>query len=196
MGDHLPIQRSWVDGKASDHLFCTLDSAPSSSQIKNLTKLRIHAHENRTVNWLGIFGLQTRSKRCHRHISGIGFSTASDSNVPPREDGVHNIVGKANRNQAYWGQPVADLKRANASKVRIEYTVGSGSLAALVILDATGQELTSWKSYGQAKVSMPRGLKSVEQEPPDGSGSWSLIGFWGHSDSIVINSIGAIWRKT
>ncbi|KAL2052672.1 hypothetical protein ABVK25_006912 [Lepraria finkii] len=151
VGDHLPIQRSWVDGKGSDRLFCTLDSAESSSHIDNLTRLRIHAHENRTVNWLGIFGLQTRSKRCHNHISGIGFSTAADSNVPPREDGIHHVVGKANRNPAYWGQSVADFRRTKASKVRIEYTAGSGCLAALVILDSTGQELTSWKSYGQSQ---------------------------------------------
>ena len=79
--------------------------------------------------------------------------------------------------------------------MRIEYSHGSGCVAALIVLDAMGQELTSWKQYGQAKVSMPAGLKGVEQEPPDHSGSWSLVGFWGHADSIVINSIGAIWRK-
>ena len=44
-------------------------------------------------------------------------------------------------------------------------------------------------------MSMPAGLKSVEQEPPDQSGNYSLVGFWGHADSIVINSVGAIWRK-
>lgn len=79
--------------------------------------------------------------------------------------------------------------------MRIEYTAGSGCLAALVILDSTGQELTSWKSYGQAKVSIPAGLKSVEQEPPESSDGWTLVGFWGHTDPIVINSIGSIWRK-
>lgn len=108
---------------------------------------------------------------------------------------MHHTAGKANRNQRFWSVPVADLKRSKAVKVRVEYTHGSGCLAALIVLDAMGQELTSWKQYGQAKVSIPAGLKSVEQEPPDQSGSWSLVGFWGHADSIVINSIGAIWRK-
>ena len=184
-----------MDGKGSDRIFCTLDSAGITSHVEPLTKLRIHAHENRTINWLGMFGLQTRSKRCHNHVSGIGFSTVADSNVPPREDGIHHIAGKANRNHAYWSQPVADLERAKAAKVRIEYTAGSGCLAGLVILDSTGQELTSWKSYGQARASVPAGLKTVEQEPPDSSSSWTLVGFWGHSDPIAINSIGAIWRK-
>lgn len=72
---------------------------------------------------------------------------------------------------------------------------GSGCLAALIVLDATGQELTSWKEYGQGKVSPPAGLKIVEHEPPDERSGWVLAGFWGHADSTVINSIGTIWKK-
>ena len=108
---------------------------------------------------------------------------------------MHHVAGKANRNPRFWGEPVADLKRSKAVKVRVEYMHGSGCLAALIVLDAMGQELTSWKSYGQARVGSPAGLKSVEQEPPDQSGSWSWGGFGGHADSIVVNSIGAIGRK-
>ena len=63
------------------------------------------------------------------------------------------------------------------------------------MVDGQGQELTSWKAYGQGKVSMPAGLKSVEQEAPDERGGWVLAGFWGHADSVVITSVGAIWRK-
>lgn len=95
----------------------------------------------------------------------------------------------------YWSQPLADLGYAKVSKVRIEYVPGSGCLAALVALDATGQELTSWKQYGQAKAATPAGLKIVEQEPPDARSGWVLAGFWGHTDSMVINSVGAIWKK-
>ena len=81
-------------------------------------------------------------------------------------------------------------------KVRVEYAEGSGCLAALIVLDKNGQELTSWKEYGQGKVATPAGLKSVEQEAPDGRGEWELVGFWGHEDSVVITSVGAIWRKS
>lgn len=81
------------------------------------------------------------------------------------------------------------------TKVRIEYMPDSGCIAALSVLDATGQELTSWKQYGQGKVGPPAGLKIVEQELPDERSGWRLAGFWGHADSRVINSIGAIWRK-
>ena len=98
-------------------------------------------------------------------------------------------------NQVFWSQPLAEFKYAKVAKVRIEYLPGSGCLAALVVLDANGQELTSWKQYGQGKVSAPAGLKIVEQELPDERSGWSLAGFWGHKDSRVINSVGAIWRK-
>ena len=82
-----------------------------------------------------------------------------------------------------------------ASKIRIEWAPGTGCLTALIVLDEHGQELTSWKEYGQGKVAMPAGLKSVEQEAPDGRGGWVLAGFWGHEDGMVISSVGAIWRK-
>lgn len=187
-------QRTWL-GKDKDSLFCTLDSAADSTHLDNLTKLRIHAYEHRSINWLGMFGGQTRSKRCHGRLSGIGFSTAHDTTSSSREDGVHRVVGKANKNHEFWSQPLADFRYAKVSKVRIEYLPGSGCLAAMVVLDATGQELTSWKQYGQAKVSAPAGLKVVELEPPDERSGWTLAGFWGHADSRVINSLGPIWRK-
>jgi len=79
--------------------------------------------------------------------------------------------------------------------VRVEYTPGSGCLAALIVLDASGQELTSWKQYGQGKVAPPAELRITEQEQPDARSGWVLAGFWGHADPMVINSVGAIWRK-
>ena len=194
VGDHVEPRRSWL-GKDKDSLFCTLDSAADSTHLDNLTRVRFHAYENRSVNWLGVFGKQTRSKRCHGHLSAIGFSTAHDTSSPSRQDGVHRAVGTSNKNHAFWSQPLADFKYAKVEKVRIEYVPGSGCLAAMIVLDPSGQELTSWKQYGQGKVSPPAGLKIVEQEVPDDRSGWTLAGFWGHTDSTVINSVGAIWRK-
>ena len=194
VGDHVEAQRSWL-GKDKDSLFCTLESAADSTHLDNIAKLRFHAHENRSVNWLAVFGRQNRSKRCHGHLSAIGYSTSRDTSSPSRQDGVHRVVGTSNKNHQYWSQPLADLRYAKATKVRVEFVPGSGCLAALVVLDATGSELTSWKQYGQAKVAPPAGLKVVEQEPPDARSGWTLVGFWGHTDSMVINSVGAIWRK-
>ena len=194
IGDHLQAGRSWL-GKEKDTLFCTLDSAADSTHLDNLTKLRLHAHEDKSINWLGVFGRQTRSRRCHGHVSGIAFSTAHDTGSPSRQDGAHRAVGKSAKNNAYWSQPLADFRYAKVSKVRIEYVPGSGCLAALIVLNTNGQELTSWKLYGQAKASPPAGLKIVEQEPPDERSGWVLAGFWGHADATVINSVGAIWRK-
>ena len=194
IGDHIQPRRSWL-GKDKDTLFCTLDSTVDSTHLDNLTKLRFHAYESRSVNWLGMFGKQTRSKRCHGHLSAIGFSNAHDTSSPSRQDGVHRVVGNSNKNHLFWSQPLADFRHATATKVRVEWIPGSGCIAALVVLDTTGQELTSWKAYGQGKVSPPAGMKVVEQEPPDNRSGWVLAGFWGHADSMVINSVGAVWRK-
>lgn len=187
-------RRSWL-GKEKDTLFCTLDLAADTTHLDNLTKLRLHAYQNRSINWLGIFGRQTRSKRCHGQLSGIGFSTAHDTGVSSRDDGIHHVVGNPNKNHEFWSQPLADFKYAKASKVRIEYIPGSGCVAALVVSDLNSQELASWKQYGQGKAFSPTGLKIVEQDPPDERSGWVLAGFWGHADSRVINSIGPIWRK-
>lgn len=194
VGDHVAPQHAWF-GKDKDSLFCTLDSATDATHPENISKLRLHAHEDRSINWLGMFGRQTRSKRYHGHLSAIGFSTSRDTSSPPRPDGVHRVVGTSNKNHLYWSQPLADFRYSKAAKVRIEYVPDSGCLAALVVLDASGQELTGWKQYGQAKVSPPAGLKIVEQAPPDARSGWVLAGFWGHSDSMAMNSVGAIWRK-
>lgn len=194
VGDHMEPQRSWL-GKRKDTLFCTLDETAQTTHLDNLIKMRIHAYEDRSINWSGIFGREGRSKRCHGQLSAIGFSTSHDTKSPSRQDGVHRIVGKPNKNHLFWSQPLADFRYAKAAKVRIEFLPGSGCLAALIVMDATDQELTSWKGYGQAKVAPPAGLKVVEQEPPDGRSGWVLAGFWGHADSRVINSVGAVWRK-
>ena len=194
VGDHVAPRHSWF-GKDKDSLFCTLDSAKDASHPEHISKLRLHAHEDRSINWLGVFGRENRSKRNHGHLSGIGFSTSRDSSSSPRPDGVHRVAGTSNKNHLYWSQPLADFGYSKAAKVRIEHVPGSGRLSALVVLDASGQELTGWKQYGQAKVSRPTGLEIVEQGPPDSRSGWVLAGFWGHSDSMVINSVGAIWRK-
>lgn len=194
IGDHLPVQTSWLH-RRKDTLFCTLDYERSSQNLDPLSRLRFHAHESRSVNWLALFGRQTHSKKCHGRLSGIGFSTADESPSNAKEDGTHHVVGRGSANHDFWSQPLADLKRAKATKVRIEYEPGSGCLAALVVLDAHGQELTGWKEYGQGKVATPAGLKGVEQEAPDERSGWVLAGFWGHEDSVVVTSVGAIWRK-
>lgn len=194
VGDHLPVSGSWLHHR-KDALFCTLDYEKSSQTLDDLSRIRLHAHECRSVNWLAPFGRQTHSRKCNGYLSAIGFSTSRESASSAKEDGTHNIVGRASRNPEFWSQPLADLKRAKACKVRIEWAQGSGCVAALIVLDAQGQELTSWKEYGQGKVAMPRGLKSVEQEAPDERSGWVLAGFWGHEDSVVITSVGAIWRK-
>ncbi|KAM0796836.1 hypothetical protein BDR22DRAFT_498294 [Usnea florida] len=194
IGDHLPVSTSWVHNR-KDNLFCTLDYGKSAQTISDLTRLRFHAHECRTINWLALFGRQTHSKKSHGHLSAIAFSTATDAQVAANPDGTHAVVGHANANHEFWSQPLADLKRSTATKVRVEWEQGTGFLAALIILDSHGQELTSWKAYGQGKVSMPAGLKSVEQEAPDERSGWVLAGFWGHEDGIVVTSVGAIWRK-
>ena len=199
VGDNIkPQHSSFFARNEKDTLFCTLDDAANSSHLDNLTKLRLHAHENRSINWLGIFGRRNRSKRCHGHLSAIAFSTTHDTNAntPTRDDGVHHTIGNPNPNHLFWSQPLADFRYAKAAKVRIEYIPGEGcGLAALVVLDKNGQELTSWKAYGQGKVETPKGLKSVVQEPPDERGGWVLCGFWGHVDELIVGSVGAIWRK-
>lgn len=196
VGDHMQPQHSWLNKKDKDTLFCTLDSAANTTHLDNLTKLRLHAHENRSINWLGLFGRSNRSKRCHNHLSAIGFSTAHDSSTPPLASGTHHTIGNASPNHLFWSQPLADFRYAKAAKVSIEYLPGEGcGLMALVVLDKNGQELTSWKSYGLGKAEGLKGLKSVEQGPPDERSGWDLCGFWGHVDDLVVGSVGAIWRK-
>ena len=198
VGDHVETssRAPWLR-KRTDTMFCTLDeSARSAAHIDNLTKVRFHAYECRSINWLSIFGGRTRSKRCDGQLCGIGFSTAADTNTAPTltNSGTHRIIGKPARNPRFWSQPVADLTRTKASKVKVEYIPGSNSIASLIILDASGQELTSWKSYGQAKVAAPTEMKVVEQEAPDKRG-WVLAGFWGHMDKRVVSKVGAVWKK-
>ena len=193
-GDPTPGSRAWF-GKSKDTLFCTLDSAQSSGSVDDMTKLRFHAHESHSINWLSIFGGKSRSKRCHGHVSAIGFSTTKDTNTRPSEDGTHRVSGRANRNHAFWSQPLADLKRSKIARLRVEYSPGSGCLAGLVAFGSKGEEVTSWKEYGQAKIDVPTGTKVIEQEPPNQRGGWVLAGFWGHADSMVITSVGAIWKK-
>ena len=48
-GDHIQPRRSWL-GKEKDTFFCTLDTATETSHLDNLTKLRLHAYQNRSVN--------------------------------------------------------------------------------------------------------------------------------------------------
>ena len=63
-------------------------------------------------------------------------------------------------------------------------------------MDSAGNEITSWKQYGQAKTTRPEGLKVETQLPPDARGAWNICGWWGHSDAIVMTRIGAIWKRS
>ena len=195
VGDHIGQKRnSWLKNGV-DTIFCTLeDDARNGKHLNDLTRICFHGFESRSMNWLSLFGGQTRSRRCHGHLSGIGYSTSADTAVKTPEHGTHHIAGKSESNPHFWSQPAADLTRTKAAKVRIEYIPGSGCIAALTILDPSGQELTSWKAYGHAKVAAPAGLKVVEQEAPEGRG-WALAGFWGHSDSRVVTKIASIWKR-
>ena len=202
VGDHITSSSStWQLKKQTDTMFCTLDAAKSAgssstapSHPDDLTRVRFHAYECRSINWLRMFGGQTRAKKCHGHLAGIGYSTAWHMSKPSAEHGTHRVAGKASPNARFWSQPVADLRYTKASKVKIEYLPGSGCIASLVLMDPSGQELTSWKAYGQAKVGVPEGIKVVEQEAPEKRG-YALAGFWGHTDKRVITKVGGIWKK-
>ena len=68
-------------------------------------------------------------------------------------------------------------------------------MAGVVLKDAAGVEVTSWRQYGQAKLERPRGLRVEEQSPPKGEGGWVLAGFWGSVDAVVVLRVGAIWKR-
>ena len=168
-------------------IFCTLDIAPD-----NFTKVRFHGHEHHPGN---IFlDYKHYSRKCDGFLSAIGFSTDRDARVRATEDGTHKHIGNPNDNETFWSI-LADLQFSTVAKVVVEYFRGTGRIAGLMLLDEGGIEITSWVQYGQAKLDKPPGLVSEEHVPPEGRGLWSLCGFWGHADKIVITRLGPIWRK-
>ena len=195
VGDHIGQERkSWLR-KGLDTIFCTLERAePGRPVLNDLTMLCFHAYESRSINWLSIFGGESRSQRCHGRLSGIGYSTSADTNMKVPEHGTHHLAGKGSSNPRFRSQPVADLTRTKAATVRIEYISSSGCIAGLAILGSSGQVLTGWNAYGQAKVAAPVEMKIVEQGAPESRG-WVLAGFWGHTDSRVIKKVAPIWKK-
>ena len=175
----------------------------ANEAIDSITRLRIHAHEHRHFPSLAtdFFSLefQKHSKNSHGYISGLGFSSLSDTGTTSRADGTHTNIGHVTENQSYWSR-LADLGSVRVAKIVVEYFPGTGRLAGLSLLGEKNEEFVAWKSYGQAKAARPQGLKVEEQVPPSGDGKgeakdWALVGFWGHVDEIVISRIGGIWRR-
>jgi hypothetical protein len=157
-----------------------------------LLKLRVHAHQHHHGD---VFAdLIDHSKAAEGFLSAIGYSTDKDSNTKTRPDGTHQQVGRPNNNPQYWSE-LADLTFTDIASVVVEYLPGSQKISSLSLLDARGNEIASWKQYGQAKIEKPDGLNAVIQKPPNGKG-WTLAGFWGYCDSIVITRIGTIWKRS
>ncbi|MCJ1394266.1 hypothetical protein MMC18_007144 [Xylographa bjoerkii] len=185
-GDHPSLTHALLD-RGKSKAFCTLE--PS---VVVLTKLRFHAHEH---HYGDLFAdCRRHSKSSQGCLSAIGFSTSGDANARPLEDGTHHRVGHPNDNLTYWSR-LADLSFAKVAKVVVEYVPGSGRVAALSLWDGSGNEVTSWRQYGQAKLEKPRGLRVVEQMPPEGRGGWLLVGFWGSVDAVVVARVGAVWKR-
>ncbi|MCJ1288836.1 hypothetical protein MMC34_000366 [Xylographa carneopallida] len=187
-GDGPSLPLALLD-RGKHHAFCTL-SAPLSP----LTKVRFHAHEHHYGDLFGDCRRHSRSSQgC---LSAIGYSTRADADANARslEDGTHQHVGHPNDNLTYWSRQ-ADLGFAPVTTVVVEYVHGSGRVAGVVLKDAAGVEVTSWRQYGQAKLERPRGLRVEEQSPPKGEGGWVLAGFWGSVDAVVVLRVGAIWKR-
>ncbi|MCJ1401703.1 hypothetical protein MMC11_004920 [Xylographa trunciseda] len=173
--------------RGKSRAFCTLE--PS---VAALTKLRFHAHEHRYGDLFG--DCRRHSKASQGALCAIGCSTRQDADARPLEDGTHHRVGYPNDNHTYWSR-LADLAFAAVAKVGVEYVPGSGRVAALVLRDVRGNEVTGWRQYGEAKVERPKGLRSEEQSPPEGKGTWALVGFWGSVDAVVVVRVGAVWKR-
>ena len=172
--------------------FCTLDTTQDVKIMGNMTKVRFHAHEHHHGEIFADF--RQHSKACEGYISAIGFSTNKDKNTKPGADRTHHHIGRPNDNEAFWSR-LADFSFAMAANVIVEYMPGTERITSVVILDARDTEITSWKQYGQAQSLKPEGLRTDKQSPPDARGDWQLVGFWGHSDALVITRIGAIWKR-
>ncbi|MCJ1319163.1 hypothetical protein MMC15_004496 [Xylographa vitiligo] len=185
-GDAPSLPHALLD-RGKHKAFCTLEAT-----LSPLTKLRFHAHEH---HYGDLFGdCRRHSKGSQGCLSAVGFSTRADADARPLEDGTHHHVGHPNDNLTYWSR-LADLGFAKAAKVAVEYVPGSGRVAGVVVRDGGGNEVTSWRQYGLAKVERPKGLRVEEQSPPEGKGGWLLVGFWGSVDAVVVLRVGAVWKR-
>ncbi|MCJ1377318.1 hypothetical protein MMC17_000412 [Xylographa soralifera] len=185
-GDAPSLPHALLD-RGKHKAFCTLEPT-----ISPLAKLRFHAHEH---HYGDLFGdCRRHSKSSQGCLSAIGFSTLADVKARPLEDGTHHHVGHPNDNLTYWSR-LADLGFAKVAKVLVEHVPGSGRVAGVMVRDAGGNEVTSWRQYGQAKVERPRGVRVEEQSPPEGKEGWLLVGFWGSVDAVVVLRVGAVWKK-
>ncbi|MCJ1311118.1 hypothetical protein MMC25_004788 [Agyrium rufum] len=175
-------------------LFCSLDHfANADTEIESISKLRLHGHQHRHLEIFADF--KQHSKNCEGYLAAVGFSTGSDAGtMTASADGTHKHIGRASENHKYWSL-LADLNLSQCQKIMVEWHPGSGRIAGLMLLDAIGNEITSWVQYGQAKAQKPPGLRIEEQVAPDVLGSYKLCGFWGNADAIVVSRIGAIWVK-
>ena len=187
-----PSQGSTRFRKGKSSPFCTLDMTEDVNTIGDLAKVRFHAHEHHHGEIFADF--QQHSKACQGYLSAIGFSTSKDKNTKPGADGTHHHAGRPNVNETFWSR-LADFSFAMVVNVVVEYMHGSEKITSIVLLDARDNEITSWKQYGQAQIYQPEGLSTDKQGPPDARGDWQLAGFWGHSDTLVITRIGAIWKR-
>ena len=189
-----PPPKSSIFHRGKNTLFCSLNKvAEKEGEIEPFTKLRIHAHEHHHMEIFLDF--KSHSKSSQGYLSAIGYSSASEAGTSSAgRDGTHKHVGHPNANPRFWSLP-GDLAMSHVHKVVVEWHPGSGRIAALYLLDQSGNEITSWVQYGQAKVEKPPGMRIEEQVAPDVVGSHRLCGFWGGLDAIVITRIGAIWRK-
>ena len=189
-GDLPPPRSSWLE-RGENKLFCTLDLFSDPVKLDALAKVRLHAHQHRHFDILADF--HHYSKDSEGYLSALGFSTMTDLKTQPGPDGTHrHINDKVTTNERFWSR-LGDCTQQNVAKVILEYFPNSGRIVGVSLLDAGDNEVTSWKQYGQAKAGLPTGLKVEVQKPP--RGEWSLIGFWGHMDAIVITRLGAIWKK-
>ncbi|MCJ1287446.1 hypothetical protein MMC26_006797 [Xylographa opegraphella] len=185
-GDAPSLTHALLD-RGKHKAFCTLEPSLSA-----LTKVRFHAHEH---HYGDLFGdCRRHSKSSQGCLAAIAFSTRANATARPLEDGTHHRVGHPNGNLTYWSR-LADLGFAKVAKVLVEYVPGSGRVAGLVLRDAGGNEITSWRQYGQAKVERPKGVRVEVQSPPDGKAGWLLVGFWGSVDAVVVLRVGAVWKR-
>lgn len=88
-------------------------------------------------------------------------------------------------------------------KVVISYAPGAGRIAGVKLYAPGGLKVLEWDSQRLKKSEEKVQVVEVPQTPPegdddfdDGKGGpkWILGGFWGSAD-LVVNRLGAVWRR-